>query len=166
MATSNTNSTPHKGTLTGLQRYRQNIPKAAVAHKELGDDMVGYWYGPYGPTMFMDRLMPISSDTLKKLNPDVQFPLPVRQEGKKLEKHLYQYFVSIKCWTHYVYPLTLPPSPLTRGYVTQEETVKNYNLTPGCSFFIAANGKPKAGDPLSRPDGGIRENHGTLWPIF
>lgn len=94
MATLNTESTPHKATLPGLQRYRQDIPKAAVAHDELGEEMVGSWYGPYGPSMFMDDLMPISPTILKKMDSDVQFPLPVRQEGKKLEKHLYQYFVS------------------------------------------------------------------------
>ncbi|KAI0089433.1 hypothetical protein BDY19DRAFT_1056459 [Irpex rosettiformis] len=93
--------------------------------------MAGSWIGPFGPTEFMEKLMPIADEELKKMRQDVKFELPVRKgKNAKLEKHLYQLF---------------------------ETTIRDYELSPNFKFFIAADGKPKAGDVKYRPDGGIRE---------
>ena len=91
----NSNFTPHRAALPGFQRYQQRLPDAAILQEEFGKDMTGRWYGPYSPQMFLEKLMSIPASILKKMNKNVQFRLPIRKtETGRLEKHLYELFVS------------------------------------------------------------------------
>ena len=93
MPITNVDATPMRAALPGRRRYRQLLEDARLAQDEHAGEMLGHWIGPYPYTDFFHQLMLVEQNALDKMPTDVKFELPVRKDGKKLEKHLYQLFV-------------------------------------------------------------------------
>ena len=93
MPITNVDATPMRAALPGRRRYRQLLEDVKLAQKEHADEMLGHWIGPYHYTDIFHQLMHVEQSKLDKMPTDVKFELPVRKDGKKLEKHLYQLFV-------------------------------------------------------------------------
>ena len=98
------NSTPIKPALPGIAEFKHIIADLAKAQEEHAKEMAGHWGGPVTPRMFVDNFMSLDDANLQKmaeLLPNAKFKLPVRKGQRKLEKHLYQLFVShpSACWS-------------------------------------------------------------------
>lgn len=95
------NSTPLKPALPGIAEFKHIIADLAKAQEEHAKEMAGHWGGPVTPRVFVDNFMSLDDANLQKmmeqmteLLPNAKFKLPVRKGQRKLEKHLYQLFVS------------------------------------------------------------------------
>ncbi|KAI0689065.1 hypothetical protein BC835DRAFT_1370652 [Cytidiella melzeri] len=94
--------------------------------------MLGRFFGPHSPQLFMNELMSVTDETLAKMPQNVKFSMPRALSGNSrlLEKQLYQAFLSF---------------------------IKRFMLSPNLHFFICADKKKPDNNVKYRPDAGMKE---------
>ncbi|KAI0683687.1 hypothetical protein BC835DRAFT_1423088 [Cytidiella melzeri] len=132
MATTSANFTPFKYGIAGNERYRQILYTVPELQREYAFDMLGRFFGPHSPQLFMKELMSITDETLAKMPQNVKFNMPRALSGNSrlLEKQIYQAFLSF---------------------------IKRFMLSPNLHFFICADKKKPDNNVKYRPDAGMKE---------